>query len=72
MINKIFKNHYFLVFMQFIALLVFVLLIFGAIGVTTDDKNFAIILRNTNFSNLIVWSYWWPVIIVTAILFGRF
>ena len=58
--------------MQFVALLVFILLIYGAIGITTDDKNFALILRNTNFSNLIVWSYWWPLIIVTAILFGRF
>jgi len=57
--------------MQFVMLLVFLLLIYGAIGITTDDKNFAIILRNTNFANLIVWSYWWPLIIVTAILFGR-
>ena len=72
MINKIFKNHYFLISMQFVILLVFVLIIYGAIGITTDDKNFALILRNTNLSNLIVWSYWWPLIIVTAILFGRF
>jgi polyferredoxin len=72
MINKLFKNRYFLISMQFVALFVFILLIYGAIGITTDDKDFALILRNTNFSNLIVWSYWWPLIIVTAILFGRF
>lgn len=72
MINKLFKNHYFLISIQFVVLLVFILLIYGAIGITTDDKDFALILRNTNFSNLIVWSYWWPLIIVTAILFGRF
>ena len=71
MINKIFKNRYFLISMQFVSLLVFLLLIYGAIGITTDDKNFAVLLRNTNLSNLIVWSYWWPLIIVTAILFGR-
>lgn len=58
--------------MQSVTLFVFVLLIYGANGITTDDKNFAIILRNTNLSNLIVWSYWWPLIIVTAILFGQF
>jgi NAD-dependent dihydropyrimidine dehydrogenase PreA subunit len=58
--------------MQFGTLLVFVLLIYGAIGITTENKNFALILRNTNLSNLIVWSYWWPLIIVIAILFGRF
>ena len=72
MINKLFKNQYFLISIQFIVLLVFILLIYGAIGITTDDKDFALILRNTNLSNLIVWSYWWPLIIVTAILFGRF
>ena len=72
MINKLFKSHYFLISMQFAALLVFVLLIYSAIGITTQDPDFAKILRNTNLSNLIVWSYWWPFIIVTAILFGRF
>jgi polyferredoxin len=72
MINKIFKNRMFLIFLQFITLAVFGLLVLGAIRITTGDKSFAVILRNTNLSNLIVWSYWWPIIIVTAILFGRF
>ncbi len=72
MINKLFKNRYFLTIIQFLTLTVFVLLIYGAIGVTTKDSDFAKILRNTNLSNLIVWSYWWPLIILTAILFGRF
>ena len=72
MINKIFKNQYFLISLQFVTLFVFALLIYGAIGITTGDKDFAMILRNTNLSNLIIWSYWWPLIIVTAILFGRF
>lgn len=72
MINKLFKKRYFLISSQFVTLFIFALLIYGAIGITTGDKDFAIILRNTNLSNLIVWSYWWPLIIVTAILFGRF
>ena len=72
MINKLFKSRYFLISIQFVALLIFVALIYGAIGVTTNDSDFAKVLRNTNLSNLIVWSYWWPLIIVTAILFGRF
>jgi len=72
MINRLFKNRYFLPALQFISLLVFIMLIYGAIGITTQDKDFAKILRNTNLANLIVWSYWWPFIIVTAILFGRF
>jgi polyferredoxin len=72
MINRIFKKRYLLTIMQFFTLTVFVFLIYGAIGVTTKDAAFAKILRNTNLSNLIIWSYWWPLIIVTAILFGRF
>ncbi|MCD6366492.1 MAG: 4Fe-4S binding protein, partial [Bacteroidales bacterium] len=72
MINKLFKNRYFLTTIQFFVLTVFVLLIYGSIGITTKNPDFAKILRNTNLSNLIVWSYWWPLIIVTAIFFGRF
>jgi len=72
MINKLFKNRFFLVGIQFLTLIVFVMLIYGAIGITTNDAAFAKILRNTNLPNLIVWSYWWPFIIVTAIFFGRF
>jgi polyferredoxin len=58
--------------MQFITLAVFVLLIVGAARITTDDAVFAKTLRNTNLANLIVWSYWWPLIIASAVLFGRF
>ena len=72
MINKFFKNRYFLTVLQFLTLIVFILLIYGGIGITTNDADFAKILRNTNLPNLIVWSYWWPLIIVTAILFGRY
>ena len=72
MINKLYKNKYFLTTLQFFTLFVFLLLIYGAIGIYTGDKDFAKILRNTNLPNLIVWSYWWPMIVVTAILFGRF
>lgn len=72
MINRIFKNRFFLLFIQFFTLFVFILIIYGSIGVYTEDKDFAKILRNTNFPNLIVWSYWWPFIIVSAIIFGRF
>ena len=56
---------------QLVMLTVFVLLVVGGLGVTTDDPDFVNWLRNTNLSNLIVWSYWWPVIIITAIFLGR-
>jgi polyferredoxin len=72
MLNKLFKNKYLLLLSQIITLIAFALIIYNAIGVTTNDTAFAKVLRNTNLSNLIVWSYWWPLIILTAILFGRF
>lgn len=52
-------------------LIVFGQLVAGGIGVTTDDPDFAKWLRNTNVANLVVWSYWWPVIIIVAIVLGR-
>lgn len=72
MINKLFKNKYLLTSLQFFTLIIFILLIYGAWNISTADPKFAKILRNTNLSNLIVWSYWWPIIVAMAILFGRF
>jgi len=72
MINKIFKNRYFITSIQFFTLFVFVVIIYSAIGIFTDDAAFAKVLRNTNLPNLIIWSYWWPIIISTAIIFGRY
>ena len=72
MINKLFKNKHFLISLQFISLTVFISLIYGSIGITTNDADFAKVLRNTNLANLIVWSYWWPLIIVSAMFFGRY
>ena len=56
---------------QVAMLAVFCLLIWGGLGVSTKDNAFAKILRNTNLANLIVWSYWWPLIIITTIVIGR-
>ncbi len=56
---------------QLLLLAVFILLILGGLGVTTTDPDLTEYLRDTNLANLIVWSYWWPVIIIAAVLFGR-
>ncbi len=47
------------------------MLIVGGFSANTSDMEFARVLRNTNIANLIVWSYWWPIIIVSAIFLGR-
>ncbi len=56
---------------QLIMLAAFGLSIAGGIRVTTDDAGFAKELRNTNLANLMIWSFWWPLIIIAAILLGR-
>ncbi len=69
--NSLFRFRWFPLVLQLITLVVFVLLIVDGFAADTDDMAFARILRNTNLANLIVWSYWWPVIIISAIFFGR-
>jgi hypothetical protein len=55
-IGGFFKARWFPIVPQLGMLTVFVLLIVGGLGVTTDDPDFVYFLRNTNLSNLIVWS----------------
>lgn len=71
MITKLFNRKYYPIVFQLITLIVFILLIVGSITISSDDSAFVKQLRNTNLANLIVWSYWWPIIIITAIVFGR-
>ena len=70
-IRRLAVSRWFPIIPQLVMLTVFGLLITGGLGVTTDDPGFANWLRNTNLSNLVVWSYWWPLIIIAAILLGR-
>lgn len=72
LLKKIYKSRWFPLVFQIFTLIVFFLLIAGALGINTHDMTFAKTLRNTNLANLIVWSYWWPLIIVTAVLIGRY
>jgi len=70
-LRSLLGSRWFPIVPQLIMLVVLGLLIVGGIGVTTDDAGFAKVLRNTNLANLIVWSYWWPLIIIAAVLLGR-
>jgi len=70
-INGLFHSRWFPLVPQLVMLSAFGLLVAGGIGVSTDDMAFAKVLRNTNLANLVVWSYWWPLVIVGAVLLGR-
>ena len=56
---------------QIVLLVCFAVLIYGGIVVPDVDRNLVNILRNTNFASLFVWSLWWPLIILSAVFFGR-
>ncbi len=71
MINRLFRLTWFPLALQLLTLGVFILLIVGGLAADTDDMAFAKVLRNTNAANLTVWSYWWPLIILSAIFLGR-
>ncbi|MGD9930743.1 MAG: 4Fe-4S binding protein [Mangrovibacterium sp.] len=49
----------------------FVALVVSGFSASSSDAAFLKQLRNTNLGNLIVWSYWWPAIVIGAIFFGR-
>jgi len=70
-INRLFQHTWFPLGLQIITLVVFILLICGGLAANTSDTALAKVLRNTNMANLIVWSYWWPLIILSAIFLGR-
>jgi len=69
--NTLFRFTWFPLVIQLLMLGVFCLLIAGGLAGNTDDMAFANMLRNTNVANLIVWSYWWPLIILSGIFLGR-
>ena len=71
MINKFLRLPIIPILFKTITFLSLVLLVINGLSATSDDAAFLKILRNTNWANLIVWSYWWPFIIITAVLFGR-
>jgi polyferredoxin len=70
-LRGLYKNHWFPLIPQVLVLAFFGYLVCSGLGVSTDDPDFAKILRNTNLSNLIVWSYWFPLIVIGAVLLGR-
>lgn len=56
---------------QIFTLFVFLLLIAGGLAAPAVEHKLAGTLRHTNLAALIVWSLWWPLVIISATLFGR-
>lgn len=71
LIRRLFSSPTFPIIAQVLLFLGFAALIYGGIVIPDVDENLVKILRNTNFAALFVWSLWWPLIILSAIIFGR-
>ncbi len=71
MINKLLQYKLFPVSFKIISLIAFIAFMFIGFNTHSTDAVLLKQLRNTNLANLFVWSYWWPLIILAAIFFGR-
>jgi len=56
---------------QVFVLVGFALLIAGGLAAPHVPQKMTGVLRNTNLAALIVWSLWWPLVIISASLMGR-
>ncbi len=71
MFDKILRSKWIPVLPQVLTLVGFILIIMFGWSISTNDEKFVLTLRNTNLANLIIWCFWWPVIILASVLFGR-
>lgn len=71
LIRSLFSSTTYPLIAQVLLFFGFAALIYGGIAIPDVDENLVKILRNTNFAALFVWSLWWPLIILSAIIFGR-
>ncbi len=70
-INVILRYRYLALVLKIMTLAIFAILLWSGMGATSSDSSFLVELRNTNLGNLVVWSLWWPAIVVGAIVLGR-
>lgn len=71
MINKLLSKWYFPISLKYLSLVAYIVLIVTGLLAYPVEVGIIGQLRNTNLGNLIVWSFWWPAIVILAILFGR-
>jgi len=71
LIQSLFSSTTYPMIAQVLLFFAFAVLIYGGIVIPDVDEKLVKILRNTNFASLFVWSLWWPLIILSAVFFGR-
>ena len=71
LLNKLTEKSFFPIVFKYIMGLVFIALLIIGFSANSAESSFLKYLRNFNLANLLVWSYWWPIIIISAIFLGR-
>lgn len=69
--NLLLQKRHFQNVLRIIAISALIMLLYFGLMAYSDDEKLLSELRNTNVGNLLVWSFWWPLIIIAAIFFGR-
>lgn len=70
-LNKIISLKYFSIYLKVLVLFLFFLIIYMGFQGHSTSAAFLKHLRNFNLGNLVVWSYWWPFLVISSIFFGR-
>ncbi len=70
-LDRLAASRFYPMTIQAFLLLCFALVIAGGLAAPHVSARIAGTLRNTNLAALIVWSLWWPLVIITAVLFTR-
>ena len=70
-VNKLFLFKLFPLGLRIFALAFFAFLMIVGFSATGAGTKIQDLLYRTNLANLIVWAYWWPGIVIAAVIFGR-
>ncbi len=70
-INLLFQKSWFPVFFKIITFIAFWILITIGLSARSEHPVLDAQLYRTNLTNVFVWDTWWPLIILSAIIFGR-
>ncbi|GAB4375675.1 MAG: 4Fe-4S binding protein [Calditrichia bacterium] len=70
-INQLLRPGSLPLYLRVFMLACFIALVVVGFSAYSSNDNFLLQLRNFNLGNLIVWSYWWPLIVIGAVFLGR-
>lgn len=70
-INKLLANRWFPLTFRIVTFIAFLGLVIIGFSAYTSDEAFLRRLSRTNLTSSFVWRLWWPLIILSAIIFGR-